>query len=87
MKPESIFSNSRKCIKCGKLHDTVIEDTATKERLEELEKCQSCILSECSFDWLTDQIELYGVDESMDIRDIAKNMKQLEQKIINAMDS
>lgn len=69
------------------MHDTIIEDTVTQERLEELEKCQECLLSECSFDWWTDQIELYGIDESMDVKDVAQKMKQLEQKIINAMDS
>lgn len=87
MKTENNFLNSRHCIKCGKIHDTIIEDTTTKERLEELEKCHSCILNECSFDWWTDQIELYGIDENMDVKDMAKNMKLLEKKVIDAMDS
>jgi hypothetical protein len=36
--------NSRKCVECGKQHDTIVEDTRTGERLEELSKCKDCML-------------------------------------------
>ncbi len=41
--------NSRKCIKCGIMHDTIVENMRTGERLEELKKCHDCIMSECTF--------------------------------------
>lgn len=50
--------NSRKCFQCGKMHDTIVENTWTGERLSELEKCRDCIMSACSFNWRTDQVEL-----------------------------
>lgn len=37
-------SNPRKCVECGKTHDTIVEDTMTGERLEEIQKCKDCIL-------------------------------------------
>ena len=36
-------SNPRKCIECGKTHDTIVEHMGTGERLEELEKCKGCL--------------------------------------------
>jgi hypothetical protein len=37
-------SNPRKCLECGKTHDTIVENTMTGERLEELNKCKDCML-------------------------------------------
>ncbi len=37
-------NNPRKCVECGKLHDTVWEDSRTGERIEELSKCKDCLL-------------------------------------------
>lgn len=37
-------SNSKKCFECGKMHDTIIEDMRTGERLEELDKCKDCLM-------------------------------------------
>ncbi len=50
--------NSRKCIECGKMHDTIVENTRTGERLSEIEKCKDCLMSGCIFNWRTDQIQL-----------------------------
>lgn len=36
--------NSRKCILCGKMHDTIVENTMTGERIEELVKCYRCLM-------------------------------------------
>lgn len=36
-------SNPRNCIECGKRHDTIVEDMRTGERLEEIDKCKSCL--------------------------------------------
>lgn len=36
-------SNPRKCVECGKRHDTIVEDTRTGERLSEIEKCKDCL--------------------------------------------
>lgn len=37
-------SNPRKCVECGKTHDTIVENTMTGERIEELSKCRDCLL-------------------------------------------
>lgn len=37
-------SNPRKCIECGRMHDTIIEDTTTGERIEETDKCKFCLI-------------------------------------------
>lgn len=37
-------SNPRKCETCGKIHDCIIEDTMTGERIEELKNCKNCIM-------------------------------------------
>lgn len=36
--------NSRKCIECGKMHDTIVEDTRTGERIKEIDKCKDCFI-------------------------------------------
>lgn len=50
--------NSRKCIECGKQHDTIIEDMRTGERIKEIDKCKDCLMSGCFFKWNTNQVEL-----------------------------
>jgi hypothetical protein len=46
---ECVIHPSRKCIECGKMHDTVVQDNYTGERIEELDKCIDCIMSKCTF--------------------------------------
>lgn len=36
-------SNPRKCIECGKMHDSIVEDMRTGERLSEIDKCKDCL--------------------------------------------
>lgn len=36
--------NPRKCVKCGKMHDTIVEDTSTGERLIKIDKCKDCLI-------------------------------------------
>lgn len=36
-------SNPRRCVQCGKLHDTIVENMKTGERLEEIDKCKDCL--------------------------------------------
>lgn len=38
------LSNPRKCVECGKTHDTIVENTMTGERLREIEKCKDCLI-------------------------------------------
>lgn len=38
--------NSRKCVECGKTHDTIVENTMTGERIKEIEKCVDCLEKE-----------------------------------------
>ncbi len=40
-------SNPRKCIECGKNHDTIVENTMTGERIEEIDKCKDCLFKNC----------------------------------------
>lgn len=37
-------SNPRKCIECGTIHDCIVENTMTGERIEELSKCKDCFM-------------------------------------------
>jgi hypothetical protein len=46
--------NPRKCIQCDKLHDTIVEDMQTGNRLEELEKCRDCMMISCFFNPIQD---------------------------------
>ncbi len=50
--------NPRTCVVCGSIHDTIVEDTRTGERLEEIDKCHDCLMSGFNFKWQTDQVEL-----------------------------
>lgn len=36
------LGNSRKCVECGKIHDTIVENTMTGERIKEIHKCKDC---------------------------------------------
>lgn len=38
-------SNPRKCVQCHETHDTIVENTMTGERIEELEKCKICLMA------------------------------------------
>ena len=38
-------SNPRKCVECGKTHDTILENTMTGERIEEIDKCKDCLMA------------------------------------------
>lgn len=44
-------SNPRKCVECGNTHDTIIENTMTGERIEELSKCKDCLFKNCFVEW------------------------------------
>lgn len=37
-------SNPRRCESCGKLHDCIVEDMRTREKIEEISKCKDCLL-------------------------------------------
>ncbi len=58
---ECISYPSRKCIECGKMHDTVIQNNFTGERLNELETCRDCIMSKCSFNPIKTHITLEDI--------------------------
>jgi hypothetical protein len=57
---------SRKCIECGKMHDTVVQNNYTGERLKELDKCRDCIMSKCAFNPIKTQITLQDLPASID---------------------
>src|SRR5215510_8486494 len=38
-------SNPRKCISCGKMHDTIFEDQMTGERIHEIAQCKDCFFT------------------------------------------
>jgi hypothetical protein len=35
--------NLRKCVQCGKIHDLIVENTRTGERIKEIDKCKDCL--------------------------------------------
>jgi hypothetical protein len=52
--------NMRKCTICGKMHDLILENTKTGERIEEMENCYQCSMEK----WfkpkiLTEQVMLH----------------------------
>lgn len=42
-------SNSRRCLACNEMHDSIVENTMTGERIEELEKCIDCLMQGCRY--------------------------------------
>lgn len=36
--------NPRKCVNCGKVHDCIVENSYTGERLTEIDKCKDCLM-------------------------------------------
>jgi hypothetical protein len=86
--------NSRKCVECGKQHDTIVEDTRTGERLSEIDKCKDCLMSGCKFNFRTDQVELKsewgGTARCMtsDGRNVnmAEELNRLEREMIDGVD-
>lgn len=85
--------NTRKCIQCGKMHDTIVEDTRTGERLSEIDKCKDCLMSGCSFNWNRKQVQLQtewgGIARCMtsDGRNVnmAEELNRLEKEIIDGL--
>ncbi len=43
--------NLRKCIECENIHDCIIENTMTGERIEEIDKCKDCLFKNCFMEW------------------------------------
>lgn len=87
-------SNPRKCIECGKIHDTIVEDTMTGERLSEIEKCKDCLMSGCLFNLRTDQVELQSewggtarciTSDGRNVN-MAEELNRLEKELINGVD-
>ena len=63
---ECIIYPGRKCIECGKMHDTVVQNSYTGEREEELDKCYQCIMSKCTFNPIKTHITLEDLPSSID---------------------
>jgi hypothetical protein len=40
-------SNPRRCVTCNKMHDLIIEDTMTGERIKEMDECKDCLMWGC----------------------------------------
>lgn len=52
----------RKCPTCGKMHDLILKNTVTNERVEEFDKCYDCLMSGCSFKPVIEHIYLTEED-------------------------
>jgi len=53
---------SRKCIECGKMHDTGLQDMKTGEMIERFDKCYDCFMKNAySFKEITEQVVLDDV--------------------------
>jgi hypothetical protein len=76
-------SNPRKCVQCGKTHDTIVENTMTGERIEEIDKCKDCLMFGTRVEW-------GGTARCMtsDGRNInmAEELNRLEREMIDGMD-
>jgi len=57
---------SRECVNCGKMHDTVFQNSYTGERLEELDKCYECIMSKCRLNPIQTKIIQHYLPASID---------------------
>lgn len=75
---------SRPCMDCGKLHNMVIENTATKEVEQYLDKCYDCIFKECRYEPIKEHITI----EAMDINEqpIADQMTKLYNNFVSNYD-
>ncbi len=63
---ECVVYPARKCIECGKMHDTVVQNSYTRKRIKELEKCRDCIMSKCTFNPIKTHITLPDLPASID---------------------
>lgn len=52
------------CPMCNKSHRTVVENMHTGEILKRCEKCYDCLMSQCKFKFITEQITLSDHDMS-----------------------
>lgn len=71
--------NPRKCVECGKTHDTIVEDTMTGERLEEIQKCRDCIFKKCFFEW--GRTARYMTSEEIKVK-VAEELNRLENELL-----
>lgn len=65
---EQQSGNPRRCVECGKTHDTIVENTMTGERLEELSKCDDCML--------------FGSIQKLERPETPPSLKEWEDKIM-----
>lgn len=76
--------NPRKCTKCGKMHDMIVEDTKTGERLNEIEKCKDCLMGSSSFNFHTHQLQLKAEDiEKLETEMMQQELSRLQKEIID----
>lgn len=75
--------NSRKCIECGKTHDTIVEDIRTGERIEEIDKCRDCLFKDCFVEWGG---TLRGFTSDGRNVNLAEELNRLEEKKRDEMD-
>jgi len=51
--------NPRRCIICNKMHDYIVENTMTGERMSEIDECYDCFWKDAyTFKPITEQINL-----------------------------
>lgn len=53
---DRITARIRFCTKCGREHDTYIEETANGDRVKQLDICKDCLLMGCYVKPITEQI-------------------------------
>lgn len=75
--------NPRKCIDCGKTHDTIVEDMRTGERLEEIDKCKDCLFKPLFCEWGGEKIKVRTSDNGW--VDMVDELNRLEAEK-NGMD-
>lgn len=67
--PPDPESQSRPCIQCGKIHDTILQNMITGEAIERFEKCKDCIMKpmfESGKYWERVRIDLNWTEEKIE---------------------
>lgn len=71
---------TRNCIECGKLHDTGVENRI-EGTFERIDKCIDCLMSKCSFNFDSNQVNLDETKE-MSYEEMQRHLGETLLKLI-----
>lgn len=82
-KTHNTIVEERKCVECGKTHDTIVEDMRTGDRIQEIDKCKDCLFKNCFVEWGGTARCMTSDDRNVNI---AEELNRLERELKDAMD-